>query len=89
MQHCKIVTIGDCSKAETRAYFERSVLPHVPDNLRPALDFEELYEAFGGRLVHWQDYTTDYGGYPALRMSKSMRSCQPIVNSGGRLRSKS
>lgn len=61
MQHCKIVTIGDCSKSETRTYYERSVLPRVPENMRSGLDFEELYEAFGGRLVHWQDFCIDYG----------------------------
>jgi len=25
------------------------------------LDFETLFEAFGGKLAHWQDYITDYG----------------------------
>jgi hypothetical protein len=57
----KIITIGDCSKAETRTFFEERVLPRVPERLRSALEFERLYEAFGGRLVHIQDYVTDYG----------------------------
>ncbi|KAH9974088.1 hypothetical protein BGW80DRAFT_1493793 [Lactifluus volemus] len=60
MQHCKIITIGDCSKAETRTYFEERILPRVPERLRSGLEFERLYEAFGGRLVHIQDYVTDY-----------------------------
>ncbi|KAI0050287.1 hypothetical protein FA95DRAFT_1555794 [Auriscalpium vulgare] len=60
MQHCKIITIGDCSKAEARAFYEERILPRVPEHLRRGLDFERLYEAFGGRLVHWQDYVTDY-----------------------------
>jgi len=58
----KIITIGDCSKAETRVFFEERVLPRVPERLRSGLEFERLYEAFGGRLVHIQDYVTDYGG---------------------------
>ncbi|KAF8480197.1 hypothetical protein DFH94DRAFT_630595 [Russula ochroleuca] len=60
MQHCKIITIGDCSKAETRVFFEERVLPRVHERLRSGLEFERLYEAFGGRLVHIQDYVTDY-----------------------------
>ncbi|KAI0249792.1 hypothetical protein BJV78DRAFT_1283768 [Lactifluus subvellereus] len=60
MQHCKIITIGDCSKAETRTFFEERVLPRVPERFRIGLEFERLYEAFGGRLVHIQDYVTDY-----------------------------
>jgi len=62
MQHCKIITIGDCSKAETRVFFEERILPRMPERLRSGLEFERLYEAFGGRLVHIQDYVTDYGG---------------------------
>jgi hypothetical protein len=57
----KIITIGDCSKAETRTFFEERVLTRVPERLRSGLEFERLYEAFGGRLVHIQDYVTDYG----------------------------
>jgi hypothetical protein len=57
----KIITIGDCSKAETRTFFEERVLPRVPERLRSGLEFERLHEAFGGRLVHIQDYVTDYG----------------------------
>ena len=37
------------------------MLPTIPERLRPGLDFEKLYEAFGGKLAHWQDYITDYG----------------------------
>ena len=57
----KIITIGDCSKAETRIFFEERVVTRVPERLRSGLEFERLYEAFGGRLVHIQDYVTDYG----------------------------
>ena len=56
----QIVTIGDCSKAEAKANFDE-LLKNVPSGLRRTLDFERLYEAFGGRLVHWQDYIDDFG----------------------------
>lgn len=57
----KIITIGDCSKLEARAFYERRLVPRVPETMRRGLDFERLYDAFGGRLVHWQDYIIDYG----------------------------
>ncbi|PPQ77918.1 hypothetical protein CVT25_015393 [Psilocybe cyanescens] len=60
MQHCKIITIGDCSKAETRKFFHERVLPRVPESIRGGLNFEALYDAFGGKLAHWHDYVTDY-----------------------------
>ncbi|KAF8639207.1 hypothetical protein AX17_001693 [Amanita inopinata Kibby_2008] len=60
VQHCKILTIGDCSKSETRIYFRDHLLSRVPERIRPGLDFEQLFEAFGGKLAHWNDYITDY-----------------------------
>lgn len=57
----QIITIGDYPKAETRKFFRERMLPNVPERLRPGLDFEKLYEAFGGKVAHWQDYITDYG----------------------------
>ncbi|KAG1819295.1 uncharacterized protein BJ212DRAFT_1345285 [Suillus subaureus] len=60
MQHCKIITIGDCTKAETRAFFVEKMLPRVPENLRASLSFDSLYDAFGGKLAHWHDYVNDY-----------------------------
>ncbi|KAJ3774587.1 hypothetical protein FB446DRAFT_728283 [Lentinula raphanica] len=60
MQHCKIITIGDCSKAETRAFFRDQILPRVPEDIQYGLNFEVLYDAFSGKLVHWQDFVTDY-----------------------------
>ncbi|KIK68285.1 hypothetical protein GYMLUDRAFT_35665 [Collybiopsis luxurians FD-317 M1] len=60
MQHCKIITIGDCSKAEAREFFRERLLPRVPDHLRYALDFEVLYDALGGKLVHLHDFVIDY-----------------------------
>ncbi|KAG9307961.1 hypothetical protein JVU11DRAFT_12767 [Chiua virens] len=60
VQHCKIVTIGDCSKSETRTYFKERLLPRVPEALQQALSFDVLYEAFGGKIAHWQDYINEY-----------------------------
>ncbi|TFY56400.1 hypothetical protein EVJ58_g7667 [Rhodofomes roseus] len=60
MQHCKVITIGDYAKGDTRRFFRDRILPNVPEELRPKLDFEQLYEAFGGKLAHWQDFITDY-----------------------------
>ncbi|KAF8651180.1 hypothetical protein AX16_004835 [Volvariella volvacea WC 439] len=60
MHHCKIITIGDCNKAEMRRYFREYVIPRVPDHLKTALHFEELWDAFGGKLAHWQDYVADF-----------------------------
>ena len=57
----QIITIGDCTKAETRTFFVEKMLPRVPETLRAGLSFETLYDAFGGKLVHWQDYLNDYG----------------------------
>ena len=59
--YSQIITIGDYPKNETRKFFRERVLPSVPENLRGRLDFETLYDAFGGKLVHWQDYITDFG----------------------------
>ncbi|KAI9460660.1 hypothetical protein HD554DRAFT_1569913 [Boletus coccyginus] len=60
VQHCKLVTIDDCSRSETRTYFLEHILPHVPEPLQPTLSFDILYEAFGGKLAHWQDYINEY-----------------------------
>lgn len=56
-QHTKIISIGDCSKIEARAYFER-LLEHLQGDL--GLDFEEVYEVFGGKLAHLADFITEY-----------------------------
>jgi hypothetical protein len=37
------------------------MIPRVPERLRAGLDFEALFEVFGGKLAHWQDYIADYG----------------------------
>jgi len=60
--YCKLISIGDFSKAEMRAYFRDRIQPQLatlPRNVRP-IDFESLFEAFGGRIAHWTDFMTDY-----------------------------
>lgn len=57
----QIITIGDYTKHETRRYFREMILPNVPEHLRSGLDFDRLYDSFGGKIAHWQDFATDYG----------------------------
>lgn len=54
--HSHILTIGDCTAAETQAYFEETLLPTVPDELKSKVDFPAIYDAFGGKLSHINDY---------------------------------
>ena len=61
----QILTIGDCTKPETLAFFRDRIIPHVPERLRMGLSFGHLWDAFGGKLAHWQDYITDYGRFSA------------------------
>jgi hypothetical protein len=56
--HSQLITIGDCTKEETRQFFEDEIIPTVPDKLRPNLNFEEVYAAFGGKLSHISDYVS-------------------------------
>ncbi|KAF7329743.1 hypothetical protein MKEN_00237600 [Mycena kentingensis (nom. inval.)] len=83
MQHCKIITVGDCSKAETRAYFTSQILDRVPRRLHARLDFERLYEAFGGKLAHWHDYVTDFvnsGGTLEIKQSSHYLQAHALLN---------
>lgn len=60
----------------------------MPERLHAGLDFERLYDAFGGKLAHWQDYVTDYGGLiHAMIKSFIDHVCLP-VNANGKLDSK-
>lgn len=60
MQHCKIMSVGDASRQEAERYFEKHLLPEVPEKLRSGLRFEDLYPVFGGKLAHISDYVADY-----------------------------
>jgi hypothetical protein len=61
--HAQIMTIGDCTKEETHTYFMDEIMPNVPDNLRSKVDFDEIYEAFGGKLSHIADYMSVWVNY--------------------------
>lgn len=83
MQHCKIITVGDCTKAETRAFFVEKLLPRVPENLRASLSFDSLYDAFGGKLAHWHDYVNDYvnaGGNFEIKQSSHFLQAHAVLN---------
>lgn len=83
MQHCRIITIGDCTKAETRTYFRDHLIPRVPERLRGRLEFEGLYEAFGGKLGHWQDFITDFvnsHGQIDIRSSSHFLQAHALLN---------
>jgi len=56
-QHCQILSIGDCNKAEAKSFVEKVLLPHVPEKMRGKYKFDELYEVFGGKLAHLSDYS--------------------------------
>lgn len=56
--HAQLLTVGDCSKNEARAYFQDEVVPRIPENLRGKIDFEQVYAAFGGKLSHISDYVS-------------------------------
>lgn len=54
--HSQLMTIGDCTKSETRQFFKDEIMPTVSDDLKSKVDFEEVYAAFGGKLSHISDY---------------------------------
>ena len=63
----QIMSIGDCSKSETNTYFYDRLMQDVPDSLQQQLSarFDELFDAFGGKLTHWADFVSSYGLYPS------------------------
>ena len=60
LQHCQLLAIGDPSPKEAKAFFAERLLPTIPGHLKP-LQFEDLFEVFGGKLAHLSDYVSDYG----------------------------
>ncbi|GAA5899868.1 uncharacterized protein JCM6883_006015 [Sporobolomyces salmoneus] len=59
-QHCQILSIGDCSKAEAKRFFEEVLVPHVPEKYRSKYNFEDLFRVFGGKLAHLSDFTGEF-----------------------------
>lgn len=60
MQHCKIMSVGDASREEANRYFDKHLLPEIPEKLRSDIKFEDLYPVFGGKLAHISDYVADF-----------------------------
>lgn len=58
--HSQIITIGDSPKEETLSYFLEQVMPSLPPGLQSKLNFEDLYDAFGGKLAHINDYVSSW-----------------------------
>lgn len=58
--HSQIVTIGDCTKEETLSFFLEQIVPALPQGLQTKLTFDELYDAFGGKLAHINDYVSSW-----------------------------
>lgn len=71
-----MITVGDCSKAETRVFFVERMLPRLSPRLQANLDFEKLYDAFGGKLAHWQDFIADYSKYHLIEARTLLTSLQ-------------
>jgi hypothetical protein len=47
-------------------------MPSIPEDLQAHLSFDELYTCFGGKLVHWRDYITDYGNLTSPPQSATL-----------------
>lgn len=58
--HAQILSIGDCNKAETETFFVDELLQTIPRNLQTAINFEEIWDAFGGKLSHINDYVASW-----------------------------
>ncbi|KAF2206524.1 hypothetical protein CERZMDRAFT_52939 [Cercospora zeae-maydis SCOH1-5] len=58
--HTQLLTIGDCSKDETRSYFDSTIQEMIPTHLQHKLSFEDVYKAFGGKLAHINDYVSSW-----------------------------
>lgn len=58
--HAQLLTIGNCTREETHSYFVERIMPSVSASLAPRLDFDPIYDAFGGRLAHINDYVDSW-----------------------------
>ncbi|KAK5313967.1 hypothetical protein LTR70_007389 [Exophiala xenobiotica] len=54
--HAQLLTVGDCTSEDTHSYYTKQIVPSIPGNLAPHLEFEPIYHAFGGKLAHVNDY---------------------------------
>jgi len=60
LQHCQLLAVGDPSPEEAKTFYEDRLLPTVPESLRSKLQFDQLFEVFGGKLAHLGDYVADF-----------------------------
>ena len=60
LQHCLLMTVGDASYAETKLFFETVLRPDMPEAYRGLIDFEHLFDVFGGKLAHWSSFISDF-----------------------------
>lgn len=58
--HANILTIGDSTKQEAYSYFQEQMLPLIPDNLKSEVSFDYIYDVFGGKLGHINDYIVSW-----------------------------
>ncbi|TFK29432.1 hypothetical protein FA15DRAFT_700030 [Coprinopsis marcescibilis] len=83
--YCKMIAIGDLSKAEMRAYYAERVQPRLaslPPNIK-RLDFDTLYDAFGGKVAHWYDFVTDHvnsGGMMNIKQCSHFLQAHALLN---------
>ncbi|KWU44570.1 hypothetical protein RHOSPDRAFT_4185, partial [Rhodotorula sp. JG-1b] len=83
MQHCNILSVGDCSKDEARRYFDELLLPHIPDKLKDKISFENVYKVFGGKLAHLSDYVGEFvnsDGEVSPRQSTHFLQAHALLN---------
>ncbi|EME84363.1 uncharacterized protein MYCFIDRAFT_195430 [Pseudocercospora fijiensis CIRAD86] len=58
--HAQIMTIGDVPREEAQTFYHEHILPSLPDGMQSKLTFDELYDAFGGKLAHLNDYVSSW-----------------------------
>ncbi|KAK5937605.1 hypothetical protein PMZ80_010225 [Knufia obscura] len=56
--HAQLLTVGDCTREDTHSYFKEHIMLSVPASLASRLEFEPIYEAFGGKLAHINNYVS-------------------------------
>ncbi|KAH6903118.1 hypothetical protein BKA70DRAFT_1514724 [Coprinopsis sp. MPI-PUGE-AT-0042] len=62
----------------TRGFSSAALPPHVK-----RLDFETLYDAFGGKVAHWADFITDHvnsGGMIGIKQSSHFLQAHSLLN---------
>ena len=59
-QHCAVYTIADPSRQDAYDFFMDELIVRYPADLRPLVDFDEIFSVFGGKLSHVSDYVDAY-----------------------------